>query len=209
MTDTETKLGYIEIFELPTASFAVRPETVFLPDQIMFTANLSKLADAFEWDFDGDGIPESEEFEPSFQYTEPGVYDVTLVAINTATGCSDKVVLEKAVTVVESGTSDVPNGFFPGSGDGSSTSPDPGDPNGSNSVFLPRIKGVRDDGFKMQVFDRWGYLLFESNDKEVGWNGRHFNSGKLMPAGVYVYKLELVYISGQQTTVVGDVNLIR
>ena len=209
VTDTETKLGYIEIFELPTASFAVRPETVFLPDQIMFTANLSKLADAFEWDFDGDGIPESEEFEPSFQYTEPGVYDVTLVAINTATGCSDKVVLEKAVTVVESGTSDVPNGFFPGSGDGSSTSPDPGDPNGSNSVFLPRIKGVRDDGFKMQVFDRWGHLLFESNDKEVGWNGRHFNSGKLMPAGVYVYKLELVYISGQQTTVVGDVNLIR
>ncbi|MCB0495903.1 MAG: PKD domain-containing protein [Cyclobacteriaceae bacterium] len=209
VTDTETKLGYIEIYEIPTASFSVRPETVFLPDQIMFTANLSKLADEFEWDFNGDGIPESEEFEPSFHYTEPGVYDVSLIAINSSTGCSDTLLIEKAVTVVESGTSDVPNGFFPGTGDGSSTSPDPGSPTGSNSVFLPRIKGVRDDGFMMQIFDRWGHLLFESDNKEVGWNGRHFNTGKLMPAGVYVYKLELVYVSGQQTTVVGDVNLIR
>ncbi|VAW29406.1 hypothetical protein MNBD_BACTEROID06-1009, partial [hydrothermal vent metagenome] len=78
-----------------------------------------------------------------------------------------------------------------------------------NTVFLPRIKGVREDGFMMQIFDRWGHLLFESNVKTEGWNGRLFSTGKLMPAGVYVYKLELVYVSGEQTTIVGDINLIR
>lgn len=60
----------------------------------------------------------------------------------------------------------------------------------------------------MQVFDRWGHLIFESKDKEVGWDGRD-QSGKLYPMGVYVYKLDLVYVSGQQTTILGDVTLIR
>jgi len=175
----------------------------------MFTSNLSRLADEFQWDFDGDGIFDSEDFEPSFKYSDPGIYDITLISLNTDTGCSDTTILEKAVTVVESGSSDVPNGFFPGSGIGGDSGGGGGGAGGSNTSFLPRIKGVRDDGFMMQVFDRWGHLLFESNDKTVGWNGRHYNSGKLMPAGVYVYKLELVYLSGEQTTIVGDINLIR
>ncbi len=209
VSDIETKLGYIEIYELPTASFSVRPDVVFLPDQLMFTSNLSRLADEFWWDFDGDGLGDSEEFEPSFQYTDPGVYDVALIAVNSLTGCSDTTILEQAVTVVESGSSDIPNGFFPGSGIGGDGSIGGGGAGGSNTVFLPRIKGVRDDGFMMQVFDRWGHLLFESNVKTEGWNGRLFSTGKLMPAGVYVYKLELVYISGEQTTIVGDINLIR
>jgi len=207
--DTETKLALIEVFEIPTASFTLTPETVFLPDQLLFTSNLSALADAFQWDFNGDGDIDSEEFEPRFEYESAGVFNVSLIALNTATTCSDTFNIDKAVTVVEAGTADIPNGFFPGSGNGSVGNPGgPGGAGPPNSVFLPRIKGVRDDGFLMQVFDRWGHLLFESNDKNVGWNGRD-NSGRLFPVGVYVYKLELVYVSGQQTTVVGDVTLIR
>jgi PKD repeat protein len=209
VTDVETKLSLIEVYELPTASFTVTPETVFLPDQLLFTSNLSVLADAFEWDFNGDGDIDSEEFEPKYKYESAGVYDISLVAINTATTCRDTLSLEKAVKVIEGGTADIPNGFFPGSGGG--TGGNPGGPNGSgapNSVFLPRVKGVRDDGFNMQIFDRWGHLIFESTDKTVGWNGRDLR-GKLYPVGVYVYKLELVYVSGQQTTVLGDVTLIR
>ncbi len=207
VVDTETKLEYIEVFELPTASFTVTPETVYLPDQLLFTSNLSTLADAFKWDFNGDGDIDSEEFEPQYKYESAGVYDISLIAINTATGCSDTFKIEKAVKVVEAGNADIPNAFFPGSGNAGN----PGGPGGSgppNSVFLPRIKGVRDDGFNMQIFDRWGHLLFESTNKNVGWNGRDA-SGRLYPMGVYVYKLELVFVSGQQTTIVGDVTLIR
>ncbi len=200
-------MEYIEVFELPTASFTVTPETVYLPDQLLFTSNLSTLADAFKWDFNGDGDIDSEEFEPQYKYESAGVYDISLIAINTATGCSDTFKIEKAVKVVEAGNADIPNAFFPGSGNAGN----PGGPGGSgppNSVFLPRIKGVRDDGFNMQIFDRWGHLLFESTNKNVGWNGRDA-SGRLYPMGVYVYKLELVFVSGQQTTIVGDVTLIR
>ena len=210
--DTKTELELIEVYDIPTASFAVRPTTVFLPDQFLFTSNLSALADEFMWDFDGDGVIESEEFEPSHQYTVEGVYDISLISINSETTCKDTLTIEKAVKVIEAGVANVPNGFFPiegaGSGGGGSPGGPDGSPNGSNNVFLPRIKGVRDDGFIMQIFDRWGHLLFESRDKTIGWNGSDQN-GKLYPSGVYVYKLELVYVSGEHSNMVGDVTLIR
>jgi gliding motility-associated-like protein len=62
--------------------------------------------------------------------------------------------------------------------------------------------------FEMDIFDRWGNLIFQSKDRNVGWDGydRH---GRLMPAGVYVYKLVLRLSDGQRTTKVGDVTLIR
>jgi PKD repeat protein len=209
--DSKTELELIEIYELPTASFVIRPTTVFLPDQLLFTGNLSMLADEFMWDFDGDGVIESEEFEPSHLYTAEGVYDISLIAINSLTTCKDTLTVEKAVKVIEAGVANVPNGFFPGSGTGvgggSPGGPD-GSPSGSNTVFLPRIKGVRDDGFIMQIFDRWGHFIYESRDKTVGWNGRDEN-GRLYPSGVYVYKLELVYISGEHSNMVGDITLIR
>ena len=177
-----------------------------MPDQLLFTSNLSALADAFEWDFNGDGDTDSQEFEPQHKYESAGVYNISLIAINTTSTCRDTLKIEKAVKVIEGGVADIPNGFFPGSGN------NPGGPGGSpgapNSTFLPRLKGVRDDGFEMQIFDRWGHLIFESKDKNIGWDGRD-GSGKLYPVGVYVYKIDVIYVSGQQTTILGDVTLIR
>ncbi len=60
----------------------------------------------------------------------------------------------------------------------------------------------------MQIFDRWGTLIFESKDKNVGWDGYDRN-GRLMTAGVYVYRLVMRLSNGQRTTKVGDVTLIR
>jgi len=62
--------------------------------------------------------------------------------------------------------------------------------------------------FNMQIYDRWGNLIFESNSQTVGWDG-YDQHGKLMPSGVYVYKLTLRLSDQQRTTQVGDVTLIR
>ncbi|MEN8226111.1 MAG: gliding motility-associated C-terminal domain-containing protein, partial [Bacteroidota bacterium] len=206
IVDTETKMEIIEVYEIPTAAFVVSPAIVYLPDQVLYTSNRSTLADMFEWDFDGDGVTDSEEFEPQYLYGSPGVYDIGLIAYNSATTCSDTVIVAKAVEVVDKGTAAVPNAFFPESGLGGTGGT--GGPGAGNVVFLPRIKGIGDDGYLMQIFDRWGHLLFQTNDKNEGWNGRN-SDGRLYPAGVYVYKLDLTYESGEKTTVVGDVTLIR
>ena len=60
-------------------------------------------------------------------------------------------------------------------------------PNGDqlNDVFKPAIYG-QVTSFQMQIFDRWGKLVFKSNDASLGWNGT-FN-GFNYPAGVYVWQ---------------------
>ena len=39
------------------------------------------------------------------------------------------------------------------------------------------------------IFDRWGQLVFETNDARQGWDGRHKDGGDILPQGVYVWRL--------------------
>lgn len=66
----------------------------------------------------------------------------------------------------------IPNAFTP-NGDG------------LNETFGPKGEGITE--FNMQIFDRWGILIFESNDLTVQWDG--FIHQDKAPVGVYVYKI--------------------
>jgi len=61
-----------------------------------------------------------------------------------------------AVLVQVTGPLFVPNSFTP-------------DGDGLNDVFI--ADGLLVEGFQMQIFDRWGELIFESNDPKIGWDG--------------------------------------
>lgn len=127
-----------------------------------------------------------------------GVLDGKVVCYDTA---------RRELTARDGGFTKIPNAFTPnpnGPSGGSAS-------NGSfNDVFLPITKGVaREDGaFVMQIYDRWGTMIFESRNQTVGWDGYDRNSN-LVPAGVYVFKLELRLADGQRTTQVGDITVIR
>jgi gliding motility-associated-like protein len=194
------KEEFIVVNETPVASFTIPDEyrQVFTTEEVRFV-NLSEGANEFIWKF-GDGN-ESFEEEPIHAYADSGIYDITLIAINTETGCTDSMTLSSQVQVILGGTSTTPNAFTPsraGPGTGSSN------PN-QNDFFLPKVEGVSQ--FNMKIYNRWGELLFESNDKTVGWDG--YYNGVLMPQGVYVYRLELVYENGRRETKIGDITLIR
>lgn len=62
---------------------------------ITFT-NTSTNATSYQWNF-GDGSPPSTAPNPTHTYTTPGLYTVTLTAINTTTGCRDSV--QQPITV--------------------------------------------------------------------------------------------------------------
>jgi gliding motility-associated-like protein len=198
----EVKEFYIEVWDNPLAQFNIRPALVYVPDQPIYTANLSIGGVEWFWDF-GDGLGTSNEFEPSYTYTLPGVYDIFLWTANEY-GCEDSLLIEKAVRAEEGGAVATPNVF----------TPNPDGPGGSgggignpafNDVFLPYESGAVD--FHLQIFNRWGELLFESYDKNVGWDG--YYKGKLSPADVYVYKLDLQLNDGSRVTRLGDVMLLR
>ena len=68
------------------------------------------------------------------------------------------------------------------------------------------MEGVKE--FQMKIFHRWGNLIYESKDKTHGWDGYDKN-GRLLTAGVSVYKITMRLSDEQRTTQIGDVTLIR
>ena len=68
----------IEVFDVPTALFEMRPNPLYVPDTELQTFNQSARASLYQWDFD-DGTT-SEEFEPRHLYKLDGNYTITLVA---------------------------------------------------------------------------------------------------------------------------------
>jgi gliding motility-associated-like protein len=197
----------VVIHDIPTAAFSVRPIVVYVPDGPVNIVNTSRDASGYQWDF-GDGTLSDDE-EPTHTYTAEGIYNITLVAMSDHGNdviCYDTVA--HMITAKQGGVSRIPNAFTPSPYGSTSSHGTPGLPgsNTYNDVFLPQVKGA--DEFNMQVFDRWGNLIFESNSATVGWDG-YDETGKLMPAGVYVYKLTLRLSDGQRTTQIGDITMIR
>ena len=203
----------IQIFDKPSSIFELRPNPLYVPDTEMQTFNKSARATQYEWIFD-DGAT-SNEFEPRHTYKLEGKYIVTLVAgfdngnkdvdgdgiLDGNLICYDTA--QQELVALDGGFMKLPNAFTP-----STTGPSGGSAgNGTfNDVFLPIMRGVEE--FQMQIFDRWGTMLFESRDKNIGWDGYDKN-GRALPAGVYVYKLVLRLSDGQRTTKIGDVTLIK
>lgn len=193
-----------DIYETPLASFEARPTTVYVPDTELTTYNFSTGATEYHWDFGDNGT--SDEIEPKYTYKIEGVYDLTLIAKNNhgnGVVCADT--LSRQVVAKQGGLTKVPNAFTPNP-NGPSGGMGQGQSGTFNDVFLPFTRGTEE--FNMQIFDRWGNLIFESNNANIGWDGYDKN-GKLMPAGVYVYKLTLRLSDGQRSTQIGDITMIR
>ncbi|MFM9838192.1 MAG: PKD-like domain-containing protein [Cyclobacteriaceae bacterium] len=197
----------LTVYDKPIASFDTRPDVVFVPDTEMTAFNFSKLATSYSWDF-GDGGT-STESDPKYTYQVEGIYDVTLIAKDdhgNGVICADTAV--RKVTAKQGGQAKIPNAFTPNV---NGPSPDGRGANGTfNDVFLPLVKGIPNDSdaYNLQIYDRWGNLIFESTSSTRGWDGYN-KDGKLMPAGVYVYKLTLRFSDSQRTTQVGDVTMIH
>lgn len=199
ITDAAVKRLIIEVFPVPHADFAIRPETVKLPEDPIYITNLSFEADSYIWDF-GDGA-NSSEYEPSHIYMDTGRYDISLIAM-TEKGCVDSVLYENIVEVIDGNEIKIPNAFTP-SLDGPTGGSRYAD--GRNDVFYPVTEGVI--AYKMQIFNRWGELLFATEDSNLGWDG--YYKGRLCAPDVYIYKIDFKLIDGREVMKFGDVALIR
>lgn len=82
-------------------------------------------------------------------------------------------------------------------------------PEGENPEFKPLILFENAiTSYSMQIFDRWGRLLFESNEPQQGWRGQSGENGAV-PPGVYVYRIYIEQRQGAPITKNGSVTLIR
>ncbi|MGK7395787.1 MAG: PKD-like domain-containing protein [Candidatus Cyclobacteriaceae bacterium M3_2C_046] len=197
---TRTKKLRIDVYDIPLADFNIRPNQVKIPDEPIYLTNLSWGADKYHWDF-GDGNT-SEAFEPVHYYQTAGEFDLLLVAEN-AEGCVDSMMISGGTLAIDGDRLKIPNVFTPsltGSNGGRYLQFDH-----SNDVFLPLARGVEE--FHLRVFNKWGEQLFESHDKEIGWDGYYNN--EICPQDIYVYKLKIKFTNGKQIEQIGDITLLK
>ncbi len=89
----------------------------------------------------------------------------------------------------------VPNAFSP-NGDG------------LNDAFH-MVSNCKFHFFRMDIYNRWGTLLFSTENLEKGWDGTY--KGRAMDAGVYFYQITAEALLGDQQLIrhKGDITLIR
>lgn len=112
----------------------------------------------------------------------------TLEAISSF-GCKNTDVV--CITVTKDWNVYIPNAFTP-------------DGDKLNEVFIP--VGYAISEIKLTIFDRWGHVVFKSNDTVIGWDGT--KNGKVCEQGVYVYQAEITAMSGEKVIKTGHVTLI-
>ncbi|HXC05985.1 MAG TPA: gliding motility-associated C-terminal domain-containing protein, partial [Bacteroidia bacterium] len=80
-------------------------------------------------------------------------------------------------------------------------------PTGLNKIFKPEGSFVEVDDYHFAVFDRWGEKVFETSDKNAGWDG--VVHGHLSELGVYVYLISYKTSHGEFVDRKGTVTLLR
>jgi len=179
----------ITINTKPTADFEADPyETTMLNPQINFD-NFSTDANFYNWTF-GDG-ESSTVTNPSHIYKEDGTYVITLIARH-ANGCKDTV--SKEVIIEPEYHFYIPNAFTPNN-------------DGMNDIFTAEGEEIKQ--FSMQIFNRWGDLIFQTTDLEQGWDGTANGSDEVSMTGVYVYKIKLRDWQGLYHNFTGHVSLLK
>jgi PKD repeat protein len=202
----------------PEIDFTFNDSIVFVrsqnqPDEIISFYNHTRYGQDYYWFFeetieDGAlphvdmGNAQSTEAEPTWYYENAGVYNVVLLAAS-GEGCLDTMVSPIAIHVLGEGEIQFPTGFFVDpSAPRDENINDPNDP--SRNIFRGYGQGVAE--FHLEVYNRWGVLVFKSDNINKGWNG--FLDGKPAKQDVYVWRAKGRFTTGRPFEMSGDVTLI-
>jgi gliding motility-associated-like protein len=82
-------------------------------------------------------------------------------------------------------------------------------PDGLNPIFLPVVQNVDPEKYTFTILDRWGKIVFETNDPGAGWDGIISSSGLPATNDVFQYRIELIINKTDAIVKNGYVTLIR
>jgi gliding motility-associated-like protein len=80
-------------------------------------------------------------------------------------------------------------------------------PNGTNAIFKPVIIYGSAEGYSMKIFNRYGEVIFETDDINDGWTGVYNN--KTVELGTYGYLITFSATNGQVINKKGNVTVVR
>ena len=181
----------ITVYEKPKAEFIPDPEVVNIVYPKVFFNNLSTGADYCYWYFD-DGDSSHICFPEHIYPDIPATYIVELIAVSNE-GCRDTV--HKSITVKGNFTFYAPTAFSP-------------DDDGVNDYFYVQGTGINLNTFHLYVYDRWGEVVFETDDIYDYWDGR-IKDNKYGTNGSYTWYAIFKDLNGLGHEESGTVTIIR
>ncbi len=185
-----TKEDMITVYPSPNAGFTIfRNGVDFLSSDVKFN-NYSTNGYSYVWDF-GDGHSSNLE-NPFHKYTQIGDYKVQLFVYSDH-GCVDSAM--QYIEVEDIFRLYIPTAFSP-------------DGDGINDEFVVKGHGILEDDFALFVYDRWGEVIWKTNDIFKSWNGRT-KDNKMVQPGVYTWLIKCRDFNNILHEKSGTVNIIR
>ena len=201
----------IRTLKTPLAAFTPKPGVTTLSSPEVYFDNKSQYVNdensTYEWDF-GDDDPLSIDDEdlrvtenPMYRYQDTGSYDVKLIATNYYPkegpeeldfACADEIT--KTIVIKPEIVIYIPTAFSP---DGRGIE--------KNERFLPVTDNVQ--SYTLKIFNRWGELMWETNDLEESWDGT--KAGIECLPDVYLYVVKAKNQEGRDYEFNGTITLLR
>lgn len=127
--------------------------------------------------------------DPVFTANEETTF---LVTGTSQFGCIDTASV--TISINKNPSFEMPNAFTP-------------DGDTMNDTFNAVFEGEIFTTYRMRIFNRWGEMIFESNDPDLGWNGRQGED--ISASDVYTYIFDYQFINGESGTDSGEITLLR
>lgn len=182
----------------PSADFSINGKSnLTLSDEGIYLTNESTITSGsdleFNWSIGKDQLSKfSTNRSPYLDLPQDtGVFNIQLLS-KSAELCSDTAT--KQIHISPDIIVYIPNAFTP-----DNKGPE------QNSNFT--IVSNHAQNFHIQIFNKWGQLVFESFDINTSWDGTA--KGRYCQNGAYVYSLKIENSSGKHFSYQGTVNLIR
>jgi len=176
-TQTKEKKKYIKVRKFPDADFTYT-DTMFLPSYLLYfheyIINQDTLPYKYYWNFNQSYYLQGDA-DAIYTFPNPGTYYVDLI-VEAGKGCRDTVSDTISVTDVL----EAPNIFSPND-------------DGINDVFVVKSNGVNE--FVLDVFNRWGAIVYSQTARRLQWDGRT-SAGVLLPCGNYFYHITSTDLKG-------------
>ena len=182
----------VQSWDDPIAEFDVSTYNAMMNEIIEFSDESYSEANIISWNWDfGDGNMGNNANYTTHSYEANGNYTVCL-NIEDENGCVSEQC--QIINIYSDNSIFIPN-IFTANNDN------------INEEFKPVINGLLKSSYNMLIYDRWGKLLFSTNDYQKGWDGKYNN--RQVAQDVYSYKIDYSTISGEQKKYIGKILLIK
>jgi gliding motility-associated-like protein len=190
--------NYLTSFDPPQAGYTADPQPTDANNTVInFTDMSLGNISTYDWIFNiGAPLGTSSAQNPTFTFPQGtgGEYPVRLT-VTDVNGCTDFI--EGEIIIRNIFQYYIPNTFTPNN-------------DGLNDVVSMVGSDIDENLFKLEIFNRWGDIVFNSTDPETVWTGNTYNGEYYCPEGVYNWTAVVVSKStGERYEIQGHLNLIR